>query len=197
MAAENVAYLQERRQRVQTETTQEDGGLPLLLKKIEELSAKQEILVRLQNEQSEALRRIESNNTSSTVIQADSHLAYNWIITGSLPIFPPPGQVAVYDLSLGAPDSVQPRLQPAIADTSNVPARNQESTEDVPEPIGVPVYRLLERGALALFLICLAAAIVWLGGDTILLHPAVSLFGIVASPFVYLMGRAARHELSS
>ncbi|WP_457425587.1 hypothetical protein [Roseateles sp. P5_E7] len=66
------------------------------------------------------------------------------------------------------------------------------------QPIGlrrendIPLHSLLAFVALLLVVIGVVSVSMWLNDSVILLNPAVGMLCVVVSPFVYLMGRAAR-----
>lgn len=114
---------------------------------------------------------------------------------------PNTGQVAVY--SHGTLEQQFEALN-TPADTGQQPGQfvqvaQQDIRDDasavLPESMGVPIYKLLEIGSVVVGLLSAASIVLWLLVDTPLVHPAVSLMLLVASPLGYLMGRAARKQL--
>jgi hypothetical protein len=56
----------------------------------------------------------------------------------------------------------------------------------------IPLHSLLRFTALLSFVVCSAAVVMWLGDIPPIINPFVAILGIVASPFFYMMGEAAR-----
>ena len=61
---------------------------------------------------------------------------------------------------------------------------------------GVPVYLIMELGALATATICLAALVSWMTLAMPFISPFMALLGLAASPFFFAMGRISRRELT-
>lgn len=62
---------------------------------------------------------------------------------------------------------------------------------------GIPLYRLLEVGSSILAILSIVSLTTWVYQDVPLVHPLAALLCLVASPFLFLMGRKARAEVTS
>lgn len=76
------------------------------------------------------------------------------------------------------------------ADASLAPGRDAS----VQTPSGVPVYLILQLGAVFLAVICVAALVGWIATSVPLVNPFAATLGIIASPFFFWMGRIARKK---
>jgi len=72
---------------------------------------------------------------------------------------------------------------------------NQESADLNLPSDGVPLSKLLSVGAIALAAFSFTSLATWLIGSLPVVHPVVSVMSLVAAPFIYWMGRAAKLDL--
>ncbi|SRR6266545_942999 len=72
------------------------------------------------------------------------------------------------------------------------PTGQNENQTKQPELKGIPIYRILEVGAIIIALLSSMSLGIWVVQDIPLLHPVFAVLALVSAPFVYLMGRAAR-----
>jgi len=70
----------------------------------------------------------------------------------------------------------------------------QSTIDELPET-GIPVHRVLHMGSLLVAVSSAASLVLWLFVDITLAHPAAALLALCASPFVYLMGNAAKRQI--
>lgn len=73
--------------------------------------------------------------------------------------------------------------------------KNPTRTEQ-PELKGIPIYRILEAGAIIIALLSCMSLGIWVVQDIPLIHPVFAVLALVGAPFVYLMGRAARATIT-
>jgi hypothetical protein len=59
----------------------------------------------------------------------------------------------------------------------------------------VPLPKLLFMISVCLAVFCSASIITWLSSNAPLMHPIISIMGLVSSPFIYWMGRLSKLEL--
>ena len=65
-----------------------------------------------------------------------------------------------------------------------------------PELKGIPIYRILEVGAIVIALLSCMSLSIWVVQDIPLIHPVFAVLALVGAPFVYLMGRAAKSAIT-